>query len=71
MVSERWNTVRWGSNTALNPAIGRFVEAFDSPLDSTLNAFDTSIESFNQTINPSIYRIVKAFNSTLFVITQS
>ncbi len=67
MVSERWNTVRWGSNTALNPAVKRFVEAFDSPLES----LDSTLDAFNQTINPSIYRFVEAFNSTLFVITQS
>ena len=77
MVSERWNTVRWGSNTALNPAVRRFIETFDEAfntddttvesLDTTHYALDTAVNPFN----PAIDRIVETFNSTLLVITQS
>jgi len=67
MVTQRQHAVCRGSNTTLDPAIGRFVETFDSSFES----LDTSLDALNQTIDPAVDRIVETFNSTLLIITQS
>ena len=81
MVSKRWNTIRWGSNTALNPAVRRFIETIDPPLesfDSTLNAFDTAVKPFDSSdepldaaFDPALNRIVQTVNKAFIIITQS
>jgi len=73
MVSERWNTVRWGSNTALNPAVRRFVETFDSSfesLDSSFESLDSSFESLDTSFE-SLDTSFESLDTSLDALNQT